>query len=273
MIDLKKDSSFLVDFEKLVEIGHDLSQQFSGLYAPTRRMGYSTRTLARIVDNSASILKLLPGSIFADKKDTYLDFPSVASLCRDLIEACNNNWYLSIEKIDIVEEELRLVIYDYHDTHELIQIAQQLNLLKTDFEYLNDQLNDYRSIIESNQLFQSLDKQKRSLLIKGKVGTLLTQFEIVERRKINSEKFKGIYKLLSNQTHTSANSMKMLAYSKIYDKENVLQKVLTIIIIEYCNRFLASTILNTGTIWNIKFAREDSEILVKKYSRKLRNKK
>jgi len=268
----RKDNTFISDFEKLTEIGIDLSQQFKGIYAPTRRLGYSTRTLAKIIDNCVSILRLMPGSIFFDDEDAYLDFPSVASLCRDLIEACNYNWYLSIERISKSETDLRLEVNDFHDFFELMQMAKLLTLNKTDFEYLQGRIEEHRVNIESSEIFNNLDKQKKSLILKGKQGMILTQFEIAERRKLNLDKFKGIYKLLSNQTHSSANSIKMLTYSRLYDEENILQEALTAIIVEYCNRFLASTILNVGRIWKIEFAKPESEELVKRYARRIKNK-
>lgn len=269
---LKKDNPFISDFEKLTEIGIDLSRQFEGVIAPTPRLGYSTRTLARIIDNCVSIQKLIPGSIFSNEEDDFFDFLSFASLCRDLIEACNYSWYLSIERISLKERKLRIEINDYHDSHELMQMTKLLRLDKTDFEFLQDNLDKSKKIIEIDPIFQSLDKQKRSLILKGKQGMLLTQFEIAERRKLNIDKFRGIYKLLSNQTHSSSNSIKMLVYARLHDKENVLHTALAVIITEYCNRFLASVILNTGTIWKIKFARTESEELVKSYAKKLRNK-
>lgn len=265
----QKKSEFLTDFEKLTEIGYDLSMQFQGVYAPTRRLGYSTRFLARIIECCFSILQLIPNSKFAGKKLEYLDFHSVASLLRDLIEACNHGWYLTIEKVDEFDEELRLAIYDYHDMSEMKTFAKQMGFVKTDFDYIDKELEQHRKIIENNPHFKTLDKHTQKLIVNGKQGTLHTQFQIATRRRIKLDKFKAIYKLLSIQTHTSPSSMRMLLFAKQHDPKNELQEILKVLLIEYCNRFIASTIWNTSKIWKIQFAIEDSRNLVKKYNRRI----
>lgn len=269
-IDLKKNNTFISDFELLVEIGYDLSQQFNGVYAPNRRMGLSTHVLAKQMETCFSLLKLIPGSVLSKKKENYVDFSSIASLSRNLIEASNIHWYISIDKISTEQETLRLLIYDYHDTSELISIARQLNFRKTDIKYLEQQLANLRTKLEKDSLFATIDKQRRNLILNGKQGTLLTQFEIAEQRQMNLDKFKGMYKLLSNHTHTSASSIKMLGFSKIHDDKNELNTILTILTIEYCCRFMADTILRTGNLWGIRFAKKESANIVRKYSRRLK---
>jgi hypothetical protein len=268
-IDLKKDNNFISDFELLVEIGQDLSQQFHNVYAPNRRMGLSTQVLAKLMENCFSILKLLPGSILSRKRESYVDFSSIASLARNLIEASNIHWYISIEKLFLEEENLRLLIYDYHDTSELIAIVRQLKFQKTDLEFLENQLTELKANLDQNPFFKTIDGQRRNLIIKGRQGTLLTQYEIAHRRRLDLDKFKGMYKLLSNQTHTSASSIKMLGFSKVNDKKNEFNIILSLLTIEYCNRFLADTILRTGSLWRIRFAKKDSAKIVRKYSRRL----
>jgi hypothetical protein len=229
-IDLKKDNQFISDFELLTEIGCDLSQHFRDVIVPNRRMTLSTHILAKVMENCISILKLLPGSTFSKKKENYIDFSSVTSLCRNLIEAANIHWYISIENITTEEEILRFLIYDYHDTTELLIIVKQLKIGKAaDIKYLEKQLQGIKTLLEQNVFFKTIDSQRRNLIIKGKQGALLTQYEIAQKRSIDFDRFKGIYKLLSNHTHTSANSIKMLGYSKVHDKKHNLNTILTIL--------------------------------------------
>jgi hypothetical protein len=268
-IDLKNDNSFISDFELLVEIGCDLSQQFDNVYTSNRRMGLSTHVLAKLIENCFSLLKILPGSILLKKKESYVDFSSVASLARNLIEASNVHWYLSIDKLPVEEENLRLLIYDYHDTIELISIFRQLKFYKTDLEYLETQLKDYKDHLGRNDFFKIIDNQKRNLISKGKLGMLLSHYEIAEKRGADLDKFKGMYKLLSNHTHTSASSIKMLGFSKLNDESHDLNVTLTKVVIEYCSRFLADTILRTGQLWRIRFAKKESAKIVRRYSKRL----
>lgn len=268
-INLKQSYNTLSDFELLVEIGYSLSQQFSNQYTLNRRMLLSTHVLAKQMELCFSILKILPGSILSMGKEDYIDFSSFASLSRNLIEASNIHWYLSIEKISKDEECLRFLIYDYHDTIELITILRQLNICNDDIDNLETQLTELGSSINQNAIFQSLDKNKKRLIIKGKQGALLTQYEIAQHRNIDLDKFKGIYKLLSNQTHTSASSLKMLSFSKSSEINNEFNVFLTLLVLDYCNLFLADTILKTGNLWKIQFGKASSKKIVQKYSRNL----
>lgn len=266
-----EEGSYLEDFEKLVDIGRELSHQFKGLNSPTRRLQLSTITLAKIIDNSYSILRLIPSSSFNDNNLDYFDFPSIASLCRDLIEACNLSWYLSFEKISKEEEDLRFDLYDLHDTTELLKIFNFLKFSISEIQYLTNQQEELLNKVKKNPEFLKLNIDNRKKILNNKQAGLYTQFGIAEERKINLDTFNGIYKLLSNQTHTFPSSLKLLTFSRVHDEKDSLLVHITLLVLNYCSMFLADTILNTAKIWNIKFAKMESEQLVEAYSKQLRH--
>ena len=97
---MKEQPNVISDFELLTEIGCDLSQHFGGIYVDDEIKTKSTHLLAKAIDNSFSILKLIPDSKYSDDKENYLDISSVFSLCRNLIELSNIFWYLIDDNIE-----------------------------------------------------------------------------------------------------------------------------------------------------------------------------
>jgi len=269
---MKEYKKIIRDFELLTEIAYDLSQQFEGVFTNDRRKLISTYILAKVVPNCISILKLLPESKFSTSEDDYLDFSSISSLCRNLIEASNIHWYLSIENISPSEKDFRLKLYDYNDTSELLIIAKNLELKFDDIKYLKKQLDFYKAILQSDLFFKTLNSKLQKLIILGKKSSTLTQFEIAKARKINYKNFIGIYKLLSNQIHTTPASIKWLGFTRLYDNKNEMNISFTLILLDYASRFLADMILQTGNIWKLKFAKKKSKNIVKIYSNKLTQK-
>ncbi len=122
-----------------------------------------------------------------------------------------------------------------------------------------------------NPEFLRLNIDTRKKILNNKQAGLYTQFGIAEERKINLDTFNGIYKLLSNQTHTLPSSLKLLTFSRVHDEKDTLSVLITLLVLEYCSMFLADTILNTAKIWKIKFANTESEQLVETYSKQLRH--
>ena len=266
---MKEYKKIIRDFELLTEIAYDLSQQFEDIITKDRRKQTATYILAKVVPNCISILKLLPESNFSTSEDDYLDFSSISSLCRNLIEASNIHWYLSIENISPSEKDFRFKLYDYHDTSELLIIVKHLEFKPSDIQYLKKQLDYYKAILQSDPFFKTLNSKLQKLILSGKKNSTLNQFEIAKARSLNYKSFTGIYKLLSNQIHTTPTSIKWLGFTRLHDNKNEMNISFALILLDYSSRFLADLILQTGNIWGLKFAKKKSENIVKNYSNKL----
>ena len=165
----------LQDFELLTEIAYDLSQKFDGVETQDIRKKKSTYFLAKVVPGCISLLKIIPKSSFSLNKDAHLDFSSISTLSRNLIEAANLHWYYCIDHIDEEEINFRFLLYDYHDTTTLYRITENLKFSPEDIEYLGNQRSELRERLEKNSYFISLDKTEKKQIIKGRKSTLLTQ--------------------------------------------------------------------------------------------------
>ncbi|AUC80243.1 hypothetical protein CW736_13045 [Nonlabens sp. MB-3u-79] len=259
---------YLEDFQMLNEIGYNLSRKFNGLNVDDIIKTKSTHLLAKIIDNCFSLLKLIPESNLDKFKDGYLDFHSTLSLIRNIIEQANNHWYLIVDNTSKEETDLKFFLFDYHDTLSLELIGTNLFFNEETIKFLNDQKVELKLAIENNKVFKSLDKNQQKMILKGKKSSLLTQFEIIEKRGIELEEFKSYYKLMSTSTHSSPTALKILAFKNINDEKNAneLTDGLLFMSLYYCCFFLSDLIKSTSKLWGLEFSNKKAEEIIEKYS-------
>ncbi|WP_405568967.1 DUF5677 domain-containing protein [Winogradskyella sp. Asnod2-B02-A] len=262
---MKEQPNVISDFELLTEIGCDLSQHFRGIYVDDEIKTKSTHLLAKAIDNSFSILKLIPDSKYSDDKENYLDISSVFSLCRNLIELSNIFWYLIDDNIEQNEFEFRIDILNYHDYISTDLIFNRIFYDEKNVEYLENKISEFKDKIENNPHFEKLDKQTKKFILNGKKSTLLTQFEIVKKRDLDLEEFRAYYKLMSVHTHSSPTSVTQLVFTQGMETDGEFNNLMLSFLIMYCGSFLANLIKSTTELWEMKFAKTESEKIINEY--------
>lgn len=150
---MKEQQSVISDFELLTEIGCDLSQHFGGTFVDDQIKTKSTHLLAKAIDNSFSILKLIPESKYSEEKGNHLDISSIFSLCRNLIELSNIFWYLIDDKIEYYEFEFRTDILKYHEYLSTDLIFNRLFYDEENVEYLEGKILEFKEKIENYSIF------------------------------------------------------------------------------------------------------------------------
>ena len=129
-------------FELLTEIATDLSLQFDGVETESRKAKTSTYYLAKMVHSCWSLNTLLPSS-----EEEYFDYPSIAAICRNIIELTNLCWYYCIEETSESEEEFRFLLYEMHDATALLAIATNLSFQLDEAGKLEQEKIDLKNAI------------------------------------------------------------------------------------------------------------------------------
>ena len=137
--------------------------QFGGTDTDCRRKKISTYYLAKLVHTCWSLDKLLPES-----EEYFLDFPSIAAVCRNIIELTNLCWYYCIEDVSDLETEFRFLLYDYHDATSLSAILYKLSFELNESEKLTLEKDDLKSEITSHPIFLSLCDEEKKQVNKGR---------------------------------------------------------------------------------------------------------
>lgn len=264
---LNTDKSFVDNFNLITEIGCELSNMFDGLITDDIRKQKATHYLAKAINTNFSILRLL--DIDSNKSFSFVDSSSIYSLLRNQLEICNIYWYLLCENYEGEYFKLKLDLLEYHDSIACQIIYNPLLPTEENKHYFKEKEKQYRLNIESNTKFLELNNDVKKQIIKGNKSTLLTQFEIVERRKFNLEVFKAYYKLFSTHTHSSPTSIKNIVTNKISEDSDFIEFIFLDMSLGYINSFISNLILSVGEIWNIDFRNLDSEKMLKFYANQL----
>ncbi|PHR71109.1 MAG: hypothetical protein COA66_10335 [Arcobacter sp.] len=249
-------------FELLTEIATDLSMQFDGINTDCRRKKVSTHYLAKLVHTCWSLTKLLPLS-----KEDFLDFPSIAAVCRNIIELTNLCWYYCIENVSELESEFRFLLYDFHDVTALNAIFNKLSFELDEPQKLYQEKEGLKSVIMKHQQFDILSEEDKKQVKKGRKATLLNHFQIIENRGINVDYFHGIYKLMSTHTHSTATSVNLVVNSRFNTSE--MDEAFLDLTIDYTSGFIAEMILEIGIMWNIDFAKSESKKFIEFHASQL----
>ena len=254
------------DFDLITEIAYDLSKQFDGVQTSDRKRKISTYYLAKVVPECMSLLRVLPGSRFTDDEELF-DFPSFCSISRNLIEAANLHWYYCIEKIEKEHSDFRFNLYDFHDYRATIRIGEFLSADDVELNGLQRKCNDLRGQIKAHSIFNSLLPEVQRKILKGRKCSEFNQTEISERRGIDIDFFNGVYKLLSNNTHSTPSAISAIVHTRIHG--HGLQEAFSCMVLTYVASFIAELVKAIGELWDIQFEKSESKEIINLYAENL----
>lgn len=260
---MNKLQELIADFDLITGIAFDLSQQFDGVDSDNRRGKVSTYYLAKMVPECMSILRLLPGSRYTDSGALF-DFPSFCSVSRNLIEASNLLWYYCIDNISAEVSEFRFLLYDYHDYRSMIHIGELIEVEESSMNVLREKYGELKNTIKVNPTFNNISADVQRQILKGRKCSDIDHPEITLRRGLDVEEFRGMYKLLSTNTHSTPFAINTLVDVRL--KEDGGHEAFSCLILPYVAAFVADSIRTTGLGWGIKFEKKDAEEIIARYS-------
>ncbi|WP_028375597.1 DUF5677 domain-containing protein [Leeuwenhoekiella sp. MAR_2009_132] len=179
---------------RILTLGTEMSQKVAGRIE-NHTKAYATILFTRMCATSVSMMKLGPESI-----ESHWECTSLFSLTRNLIENYHTLFYFSIDKISEDERELRKLFFDLHETKSRADML--FYLAKEDKNQGVKIEKEIKDRIRNNKIFKELHQKKQKNLIKGSSSFIITREEIEERIGNSKEKYKGLYKFLSNQVHS-----------------------------------------------------------------------
>lgn len=183
-------------FVRVLKIGTSISQSVAGRFVDYRS-GMTSILFTRLCTTAFSISNLAPKTF---NYLTHWDCVSLLSLTRNLIENYHIFFYFCIEKISQEEWEFRKLLFDLNDTknrHDMLNFWGEEN--SEIFDKMRQKLLEQ---IQENIFFQNIDKKQQKSFLNGNNAFAFSRDEIEERMGNDKLYFKGLYKFLSNQTHT-----------------------------------------------------------------------
>lgn len=262
-------SKILSDVEKLFEISYNLSYSLNNIITTNRQQATASQILVKIVLNTGCILKILPNSKYSNSTLTIWDISSVGSLTRNFIESSNVLYYLCIEKTTVQEVDFRYKLYELRTCAELLSMVRSMGSVEEKNQDLIIQYNQLSSSLSKDTFFLSLSAGLQKELLKAKKGFYLNHNEITERRGIDIDLFKGVYKFLSVHTHTAPHSIEQIRTLKLVGNENESTKMFISLVLNHCCHYLARTIIEVAELFSNKINFNYDLEFVTNYSREL----
>lgn len=247
-----KTNTPIEDFDRLTRIGASISYRFDGLVEKDLRKTKSTHYLAKILNTNFSILNLINGNFNGNANYTQsLDPSTIYSLLRNQLETCNIYWYLIDDYSTSQNLDLKLNIFEYHDTLSSQIIYNSLFYTDENENYLKEKEQKQLLEIKNNPDFDLLDNNAKKQIINGNKSTILSQFEITDKRNVDLKTFKAYYKIFSTYIHSSPTAMKNLISSKIHNESEEFEMMFMFISLNYTSIFIADIIYSIINLWNI----------------------
>jgi len=201
-----------------------------------------------------SITKLLPPdseSIVGDTiaRERFCDVSSIASLCRNLIEASNRLYYFAVERVTVNEVTMRLKIHEYHAVNAHRAFLDFLNGDEAQCKELDDELLGLKTQLQQMTEFQNLPTPVKKRILGGKQGEALSQAEIAARRGRSEDAFRADYKYLSSHIHSDAFSLLDLTIGKAGGPMTEESRERLVAMTREATNYLALTLLDMNALF------------------------
>ena len=238
----------LEHLDELIFYAVGVSDAVGGIKVPQRYV-IATQLFTRIVSSSITFFRILPANRFLIQEPEWWDWASVASLGRNIIETYHAFFYVGIEKISDDEVKFRLDLMQLHRNSEKYRLYKEIGIEDSQLRDFEEGLPLDKQHLKDNKIFQSLPEKYQSELLKGKTAMHLSHSEIHRRADILSDSFKPIYRLLSNQVHSTPFASQAQSDERGRGFENDTERYYIILIIQVVSKILLKSIMSMVRIF------------------------
>jgi len=198
-----KNNEKVTALESLWACGMDLSVHHQG--KPCEWQEYvASMVFTKSVLNAGSLLRVTPSSRFCSSIDGIVawDLCSVASIARNIIETYLTLHYFC-QSLSDTEWQLRKLVWQFHEISERVAMATACIPNSGLLAKANTEQKKVKSALIGNPDFQKLPTSLQNGILKCRRSRLLSNEELCVSAGISVNYHKGMFKYLSNHTHTS----------------------------------------------------------------------
>lgn len=216
------------EFRGLLKRAIRISRGSGGIPSTGNRMYWGCVLFTRIVVTAKSLNELLPDP----KPGQHWDFSAVASLTRNLFEACLVYHWLCGEGLDDTAREARFILFHLHD-HGSRQ------RLFPDDPAPPEILDDLIQRFDANPVLAEYDEKRRRVAIRGE-RTPFVQDEVLAEIGVDLDDFRVLYRLFSQHTHNGPLAFyRMVEHDRGTGVETRHEKRYMMMAIGFASQFLA----------------------------------
>jgi len=183
------------------------------------------------------------------ERERFCDVSSVASLCRNLIEASNRLFYFSVEQIPIDEAKMRLNIYEYSGAYAHKGILKFLNGSPEILKELENDIARLKTELENSVAFQKLPRDVKRRILDGQQAQTVSHAQIAKQRGHNEFVFRADRQYLSSHIHSDAFSLLDVAMEKVGGPMTDQTREALVAMVCRATDYLASTLLYMNSLF------------------------
>ena len=249
----------LYEFKALVAMA-GVSSNAGAINTSTRYIR-TTQLFTRMTISGFSFLCLLPGSSLAKTHDEFWDWPSIASIARNIVETYHLFWYLADPALSEKEVCMRIDLMRFHLNCEKFKLYKEQGAPEEVLREFEEGLPKDRAALAADPVFVALPKELRSRLLKGKTPMHLTHAQIAERLSFLNGQFRPMYRLFSNQVHSTPFSFQSQSNDRGRGFENDAERFYIIIAIKAVIKYFTTAVIEMGRIFPEQIGRTCSGLI------------
>lgn len=239
----------LHNLQNFLDFAIDVSEATADQKNIPWRLARAHQLYNRLTVTCMSIVRSLPGNKIFPSSVDFWDFFSIAPLTRNFIENYFAFFYIGVDNVDPVEQELRLLIFNYHHNHEKYQIYKLFDAPAEILKEFEINLPKDAEKIKNNRHFSTLKPFLQKEILSGKKFLYLSRTEIASRFSFSANEIKPLYKFFSNHTHSSPFSFYSMSNERGRGLQNDAELHYTTMAIEVVLKYLSAAILDMVKIF------------------------
>ncbi|TSJ46383.1 DUF5677 domain-containing protein [Fluviicola chungangensis] len=220
------------------------------------KIQFSHNLYTKMLLNCMSILKLCPND-----KSGFLDFFSIATLTRALMENFAVYHYMSSKTNDPEEDDFKLKMAIFHWDCEKFALYKELKFCNEDLKEFEEVLPKRASDLETHPYFSKVHKDKRKKILKGQVSMLKSHFEILREIDFGSAPITAMYRFYSNYTHSTAFSIMTMRNERGMGDQNEAEIGYTCFALEFADLILRKGVNKLIDLLPELVSKADSEVI------------
>ncbi len=233
----------LKDVENYLDFAIDISDRTAGGKVSVR-LAKTHQLYIRLTVTCLSFIRLLPKNRYLKTNFDFWDFPSVANVTRNFIEMYHVFYYIGVENITDKEVDLRLLIFKYHLNSEKYKLYKELGAPSKDLIEFEQNLPKDREEIKNHPALKMVNPKRVKDILKGKAFLCISHKSISDRIEFNTKEFIPMYRLLSNQLHSTPFSFYSQSNERGRGIENYAEVTYIIMCIDLVTKYLLAAIVD-----------------------------
>jgi hypothetical protein len=232
---------------QLLEAAVFVSQAAGGIETETRYIR-ATQLFTRMVIIAYTFFRLLPGNpITCDKKEHW-DWPSVAGLARNFLEAYLHFFYIGVEDVAKNEVDFRIRAMLFHSNSEKYRIFKS-GLTNPDLSEFEKNLPVEKTQLREHPFFQQLDKEQQRRVLSATSPAYMTKSQLMACLPFPSKELLWMYRHYSNEVHSTAFAFNSQSNERGRGDENRAERAYMISASWLVRKYLSSAIMSMSKIF------------------------